>query len=475
MEDEKQTISQYRDKLDTTLMSRDLSDVESLKVLVESQMSKSTLSGDQEIMDNLVQKRTKEVANSLSMLRSASGKVVDGSRANEIPHGGWKIKHDNQECRVMYREGPSGTPFHTLLVEGYVDGPLDVCMCLSWEAGLFPKWWPQFNIPTFRVISSECVKKVRMGEQISLVRMKLSWPVSAREALVHFVSLDYFQDDLIIVLLNTIPETEDIDISTHGFTRDGIPDVENVTRIDVVGGLALQKVSTNRSYFRAIANIDVKLDFVPPAIINFVSRQLIGSGFKLYKKKVASVSKGDADFSKVLEEPFYGLIREALYSENNLQNETFKPKEIKNIDEVSEQETVKIGQPEEHYTAEEQELKNHRSVNEIEEIEETGSSHEDDDDDDNNSDKLFVVGKKDIIISSEVNQALATLEKVISVFREVGFNPRSLSLSRFINNVFADLEDNKSNDSKHFVNELTVRNSLESRNSFSSRRSRYIY
>lgn len=27
----------------------------------------------------------------------------------------------------MYREGPEGTPFHTLLVEGYVDGPADVC------------------------------------------------------------------------------------------------------------------------------------------------------------------------------------------------------------------------------------------------------------------------------------------------------------------------------------------------------------
>ena len=37
------------------------------------------------------------------------------------------MKHDNEEFRVMYREGPHGTPFHTLLVEGYVDGPLDVC------------------------------------------------------------------------------------------------------------------------------------------------------------------------------------------------------------------------------------------------------------------------------------------------------------------------------------------------------------
>lgn len=27
----------------------------------------------------------------------------------------------------MYRVGPEGTPYHTLLVEGYVDGPVDVC------------------------------------------------------------------------------------------------------------------------------------------------------------------------------------------------------------------------------------------------------------------------------------------------------------------------------------------------------------
>ena len=30
--------------------------------------------------------------------------------------------------------------------------------------------------------------------------------------------------------------------------------------------------------------MDVKLDFVPPALINFVSRQILGSGFMLYKK-----------------------------------------------------------------------------------------------------------------------------------------------------------------------------------------------
>ncbi|KVH90547.1 hypothetical protein Ccrd_007419, partial [Cynara cardunculus var. scolymus] len=444
----KENISQYRDKLDKTLMSPDLSNVESLKILVGNQMSKSLQCEDQEYSDKLVQKRTKEVANFLSMLRSASGSAVEGSKVNEIPQGGWKIKHDNQDCRVMYREGPAGTPFHTLLAEGYVDGPLDVCLCISWEAGLYQKWWPQFNIPAFKVLYSECVKK--------------------------------------------ISESENIDKTTHGFTREGIPDVENVTRIDVVGGLALQKVSANRSYFRTIVNMDIKLDFVPPAIINFVSRQLVGSGFKLYKKEVASVSKGDADFSKALKEPFYGRIREALFTDDEVPNGFLKQddvkivhdagleqKDIKIVDGALEQETAKIVQPKEPCSLEGKEAKYQRSVGEIEEIEET-RSHEDDNSNEHPTNKFIndcrvIVGKKQVIVSPEVKQALGTLEKVISVFRELEFNPRSLSLSRFTNNVFAELEDHKTNGSKRFVaasNEFTARTSQESRNSFSGHSSR---
>ncbi|PWA63483.1 hypothetical protein CTI12_AA311740 [Artemisia annua] len=477
-----ENISQYRDNLDKTLMSSDLSNVESVKMLVENQMSKSTQSEDQEYREVLVQKRTKEVANLLSMLRSASGKATEGLKANEIPHGGWKIKQDNQDCRVMYREGPAGTPFHTLLVEGYVDGPVDVCLCLAWEAELYQKWWPHFNIPTFKVLSTECVKKIRMDEQISLVRMKLSWPISAREALVHYVTFDYQQDGLIVVLLNTISETENIDKSTHGFTRDGIPDVENITRMDVVGGVAMQKVSANRSYFRTIVNMDIKLDFIPPAIINFVSRQIIGSGFKLYKKEVAAVSKGDTDFTEALKKPFYGQIRDTLYSENDLPNgvlkqedsdvfhEVLEQKDIEIVDADLEQETVMRGQLEEHLASECNDVKDQGTVSEIEEIEETRKSHENT----NDSSGLLFDGKKEIIISPEVNKALGTLEKVISVFREIQFNPRSLSFSRFVNNVFADLEENKSNDSKHFVKEFTARNSQASRNSLSTHSSRLV-
>lgn len=307
-------VSQYRDKLDQTLSSHDLVSNDLLKNLVKNQMLRS---GDlQACSDNVVERRTKEVANFLSMLRSTSVTDSEKAKSSEAAHGVWKVKQDTEEYRVMYREGPEGTPFHTLLVEGYVDGPSDVCLCISWGAEFYKKWWPQTTIPTFKVSASECVQKVREGEQICLVRMKLSWPLSSREALVHFFVFEYLQDGLIVVLLNSISDVDTVDRSTHGYSKDGIPLPQDVVRIDVVGGFAIQKVTDNRSYFRTIANMDIKLDFIPPSFINFISRQLVGAGFKLYKKEVASVTKGDEDFSDALKDSLYARIRKALYSDN---------------------------------------------------------------------------------------------------------------------------------------------------------------
>ncbi|XAR69852.1 hypothetical protein NMG60_11001592 [Bertholletia excelsa] len=246
----KHLISEYRSRLDKTLASNDLANEGTLKTLVKNQIQLSAESEIEDYIDNIVEKRTKEVSNIIQMLKSVSENDNNASRTKETSHGSWKLKQDTDEFRVMYREGPEGTPFHMLLVEGYVDGPVDVCLCISWEAILYKKWWPRTTIPTFKITCSECLKKVRHGEQICLVRMKVSWPLSAREAVVHFFGFEYFQEDLIVVLFNSISDSESIDVSTHGFTRDGIPDVQDVVRIDVVGGFAIQKVSADRSYFR---------------------------------------------------------------------------------------------------------------------------------------------------------------------------------------------------------------------------------
>lgn len=306
---------ELRERLDNTLALPDLVNEESIKSLVKDQLLRSSFRNGG-VAGKVVEKRACEVSNILGMLRSASGNKQKEAKTNEPSYNEWKVKQDTDQLRVMYREGPQGTPFHTLLTEGYVDGPIDVCLCVSWESTLYTKWWPQYNIPTFKITNSSCLQKVGNGEQISLVRVKVAWPVSDREVIVHYFEVEYFKEDLIIVLLNTISDTEDIDISTHGFSRDGIPEPNGTVRIDLVGGFVLQKIDANRTYFRVIANMDIKLDFVPPTLINFISRQLIGSGFKLYQKAVGSVATNDEDYCRALQGPLYAQIREGMDSQN---------------------------------------------------------------------------------------------------------------------------------------------------------------
>ncbi|CAN1144221.1 hypothetical protein LINPERHAP2_LOCUS13980 [Linum perenne] len=250
------------------------------------------------------------------------------------------VKDSNKEYRVMYRPGPKGSPFHSLLVEGYVDGPVDACLCIGWESALYRKCvkklvkkgprWSQVIMPPFKISACKCLKRIRIGEQISLVRVKV-WPLQAREAVIHYVLFEYLKEGIIIVLMNTVPDLETIDVNTHGFTKDGIPAAQDLVRADLVGGFALQKVSSTRSYFRTIAAADLKFDFIPPTLINFISRQLIGSGFELYRKAVTTLYKDDEDYVQALADPFYARLREGIYaSDTNLPRHDHSTNGMKN-------------------------------------------------------------------------------------------------------------------------------------------------
>ncbi|KAG2562677.1 uncharacterized protein LOC120644679 [Panicum virgatum] len=308
--EKRKRVLELRDRLDRTLALPDLAEESSLKALLKKQILASSLTGSDQggDIDLIAETRAKEVSEFLEMLNtSRDGRA---SKVHGTPQKEWKVKQDTDQLRVMYREGPDGTPFHTLLAEGYADGPIDVCTCVSWESALYKKWFPQYNLPTFRIDQTGCLKKVRIGEEICLVRMKVPWPVSEREALLHYFELEYLKEDVVIVIMKTISDLDTINIRTHGFSRDGIPEAGDTVRIDVFGGFVLQRITKDRSFFRAIANMDIKLDFVPPWLINFMSRQLIGSGHKLYQKAVNTVATCDEDYKKALRGPLYVRIRE---------------------------------------------------------------------------------------------------------------------------------------------------------------------
>lgn len=294
-------ICDFREKLDKTLASHSVSDKESIRKLVQNQLSSSP----SQVQDLLLEKRVAEISDLLDLLKSASGNDFKASKVNGASHGSWKLKQDKEEYRVMYREGPPGSPFHTLLAEGYADAPIDACLCVGWEVSMYDKWWPQIDFPPFKIITSCCLKKVRIGEHISLLRVKVPWPLSDREVVLNYFELEYLEDDLVIVLLTSISDIQNTDELMQGYIN------KETVRMDLaVGGFAIKRITSNTSYFRTVGNLDIKLELAPPSLINFMSRQLLGGACKLYRKTVASVAKGDGDFSKALEDPLYVRVRE---------------------------------------------------------------------------------------------------------------------------------------------------------------------
>ncbi|KAI3934046.1 hypothetical protein MKW92_002721 [Papaver armeniacum] len=415
----KEKILEYRQRLDKTLASHDLSNEEAIKCRLKNELLHSSPSENQAYVENIVDKSGKEVLSCLDMLRS-------------VGDGDWKLKQDTDEYRVMYRQGPQGTPLHSLLVEGFVDGPMDVCVCLGWEVGLYHRWWPQFTFPTFKIIESKCVQKV----------------------VVHAFEVEFLEDDLLIFVVNSVTDTESVDRSTHGFTNEGIPEVKDIVRAELVGGFALQKVSSNRSYFRVILTMDMKLDFVPPSLINFLSRQIIGSGFDFLimpSQAVASVAKGDEDFGKALKDALYVRIREGLNHENRLKmnseaNALVVEKSGDKCHGKSETESLPAdapvsaksslcdhlvirrkqaavsisGQTSQH-EIEDEEIEQHKKS------EEAGNGIESFDQSSSRLTAKQISKEKKVVISPEVEHAIGILNNVISMFRGSGINSQSSS------------------------------------------------
>ncbi|KAI3945455.1 hypothetical protein MKX01_019825, partial [Papaver californicum] len=296
--------------------------------------------------------------------------------------------------------------------------------------------WPQINFPTFKIIESKCVQKVRIVNRLLWMvdffvnyleeRMKCAWPLSAREVVVHYLNQDF-----------PIVHVQSVDRSTHGFTNDGIPEIKNIVRAELVGGFALQKVTSNRSYFRTIMTMDIKLDFVPPSLINFMSRQLVGSGLKLYKKAVASVAKGDEDFGKALKDTLYVRIREGLNHESRLKMDS--ESEIlmveKSADKCHEEPGTEIYQLIQHKQADmsgsgqtsqceiveeeiEQRIKSEEGGNGIKSIDQSSSYL---------PTVKQISREKKVFISPEVEHALDILNNVISLVRGSGINIQTWS------------------------------------------------
>lgn len=63
---------------------------------------------------------------------------------------------------------------------------------------------------------------------------------------------------------------ESSDRNHDGFLKDAIPDKKDFIRIDVLGGIAIQKVSASRSYFRLVYSFNIFLSLFVLREVSFI-------------------------------------------------------------------------------------------------------------------------------------------------------------------------------------------------------------
>ncbi|EFJ08795.1 hypothetical protein SELMODRAFT_428575 [Selaginella moellendorffii] len=114
-----------------------------------------------------------------------------------------------------------------------------------------------------------------------------------------------------VVICQVPQEAETIVKETiHGFNASHLPPPkEGVIRMEANGGFILQKISDEKCYIRAVIHLDLKLDLVPTWVINFLGRQVVGHGFRLYLKQTVSSVKESKVFQECIrQQPLYSRI-----------------------------------------------------------------------------------------------------------------------------------------------------------------------
>lgn len=162
-------VKEARQRLDKTLASVALSDPAILSNLVRKQLLKTN--PEKSATDEVVEKRSKQLLKLLDALKSAKGE-----RSTKVVDGEWKVKQDTPRFRVMYREGPEGAPYHSLCLEGIIDGPMSHAVVVGWEVPMYREWWPQFTAPTFKIIEARYLERNTVGGDHSVLRYELRCP-----------------------------------------------------------------------------------------------------------------------------------------------------------------------------------------------------------------------------------------------------------------------------------------------------------
>ena len=176
---------------------------------------------------------------------------------------GWIKVADENEIQTFYRQ-QENTEIHSIKIKAFFKCPLINLICLLNEVDLIPKFF------TLLPMTAECVEQRAIFEK--LVYMSASfWPFN-RDMLFGVKGLDYLGAGEIIMIAH----------SENGFEEK--TKINARVRMNVaLCGARLKLVDRRSTYIEVVFNIDPRIDFLPPVLLNFFTRSLAYFGTDLFR------------------------------------------------------------------------------------------------------------------------------------------------------------------------------------------------
>lgn len=173
------------------------------------------------------------------------------------------------------------------------------------EVDLMPNYFPRGLMK-----SNEVLKAETKFSRFTRIRIQppLFLPISKREVIIEGKGYDITQErSAICIGVRTLPK----DFTQDGFT---VPDLTpGYTRFDIRAAYYIQILEDGSCYFANIQFIDLKLSFVPPAVLNLVSKGAVPLEFVSNLTKAFDQFEGSQWQNRILEQPeIYEDIRERL-------------------------------------------------------------------------------------------------------------------------------------------------------------------
>ena len=120
-------------------------------------------------------------------------KSMDELRGRCVSEDGWTLQKESHDVRTYYQNSESHPGVHSVRLDGDVDAPVFMLLCLFHEVDLFTRWIPSYSL--LGLGFAKCVAHPSPTELMVHMNVNIPWPFMNRYCFFKCDGIDCMDDD----------------------------------------------------------------------------------------------------------------------------------------------------------------------------------------------------------------------------------------------------------------------------------------